>query len=437
MLDQIIEAASTPQGLIILVIAAFIAATLLLTLVFFLIARLFSRGGKKGPDARADASAGARAPAAEPATPVSRDPLERFEPRRQGKGPIGLARLRSLAEDFSGAPTEPTFHAPAASAAAAASAESAAPVQNSPRQSAPGSQAPAAAPQSAVPMPAQMQPPMQAQAVPVQTVQLLQPVQLVQPAQAVSAASPAAAIPPQPAYAAPERPAPAVRPRPAAPASLANARILQTLPFGRRPGLTSAHADLLGVGVEAVFFDPELVNSIEDGAIRLVPFLPPNAGRLLYRESDRETFRSGVLFAQPDAVIELAGGFISLEYKSKGGRLEDPVRWAEEMREKDMLQTVIEALVLSAESGRPAAPVLRTQNAVFFLRPGPDALSIIERCAEDAAAFMAKSSGGAARPGISAGDYASLLAAGFLARFPRPQSAGGAAGEAAHASMLR
>lgn len=375
MLDQIIEAASTPQGLIILVIAAFIAATLLLSLFFFAVARLFMRKPRRATEAAAPAAGESASEA-----PRSADPLERFEPRRQGKGPIGLARLRSLAEDFSAVPTEPTLRAPAASAPPAPEPQ------------------PAAAAPLGIPR---------------------------------EQAQPNAAVPSAPLA------APFEASRADAPSPLANARILQTLPFGRRPGLSAAHADLLGIGIEAVFFDPELVSAIEDDVIRLVPFLPPQAGRLLLREADRETFRAGPLFAQPDAVIELSGGFISLEYKSKGGRLEDPIRWAEQMREKDVLQTVIEALVLSAESGRPAAPVLRTQNAVYFLRPCADALSLIERCAEDAAAFLAESSGGAARSGISAGDYASLLTAGFLARFPRPRSAGSLAGEAAHASLLR
>lgn len=374
MLDQIIEAASTPQGLIILVIAAFIAATILLSLFFFAVARLFMRKPRRAKESAAPAAGES---ASEP--PRAADPLERFEPRRQGKGPIGLARLRSLADDFSAVPTEPTLRTPASAAPEPQTAASAAPL-DLPRE----------------------------------------------PAQPKSAAAPS--IPPAPPFEAS---------RPAAPSPLVGARILQTLPFGRRPGLSAAHADLLGVGIEAVFFDPELVSAIEDDVIRLVPFLPPQAGRLLLREADRETFRAGPLCAQPDAVIELSGGFISLEYKSKGGRLEDPIRWAEQMREKDVLQTVIEALVLSAESGRPAAPVLRTQNAVFFLRPSAEALSLIERCAEDAAAFLAESSGGAARSGISAGDYASLLTAGFLTRFPRPRSAGSLAGEAAHASLLR
>ena len=384
MLDQIIEAASTPQGLIILVIAAFIAATILLSLFFFAVARLFMRKPRRAKESAAPAAGES---ASEP--PRAADPLERFEPRRQGKGPIGLARLRSLADDFSAVPTEPTLRTPA----------SAAPETS--RDATPPAPEPQPAPS------ARLDPPRE-------------------PAQPSFAAAPSA--PPAPPFEAS---------RPAAPSPLAGARILQTLPFGRRPGLSAAHADLLGIGIEAVFFDPELVGAIEDDVIRLVPFLPPQAGRLLLREADRETFRAGPLCAQPDAVIELSGGFISLEYKSKGGRLEDPIRWAEQMREKDVLQTVTEALVLSAESGRPAAPVLRTQNAVFFLRPSAEALSLIERCAEDAAAFLAESSGGAARCGISAGDYASLLTAGFLTRFPRPRSAGSLAGEAAHASLLR
>ena len=121
--------------------------------------------------------------------------------------------------------------------------------------------------------------------------------------------------------------------------------------------------------MEAVFFDPEPVSRLDEDAVRLVPFLPANAAKLLLTESDRETFKAGALCAQPDAVLELPAGLIALEYKSKGGRFDDPLRWAETMRTKDLIQTVLAAAALSVAAGRPAAPVLRTTNAVFFLRP--------------------------------------------------------------------
>ena len=102
---------------------------------------------------------------------------------------------------------------------------------------------------------------------------------------------------------------------------------LKTLPFIVRQGLSTGHADMLGIGVEAVFFPAETVNRLDDPVLRLVPFLPADEGELLCRESDRRTFQAGGLYAQPDAVIALrAGGVLAVEYKSRGGRMDDPHR---------------------------------------------------------------------------------------------------------------
>ena len=81
---------------------------------------------------------------------------------------------------------------------------------------------------------------------------------------------------------------------------------LKTLPFMVRQGLSTEHADMLGIGVEAVFFPAEAVNRLDDPVLRLVPFLPADEGELLCRESDRRTFQAGGLYAQPDAVIALS-----------------------------------------------------------------------------------------------------------------------------------
>ena len=197
-----------------------------------------------------------------------------------------------------------------------------------------------------------------------------------------------------------------------------------------------AHADLCGSGVEAVFFDPEPVSRLDEDAVRLVPFLPANAAKLLLTESDRETFKAGALCAQPDAVLELPAGLIALEYKSKGGRFDDPLRWAETMRTKDLIQTVLAAAALSVAAGRPAAPVLRTTNAVFFLRPTNELKNLLSAHVQEAESFLLSTSEGAGRPGISASDYAALMIPALEKLYPREPSSGSEAGEAAHQEML-
>lgn len=222
------------------------------------------------------------------------------------------------------------------------------------------------------------------------------------------------------------------------------ASLLPTLPFAMRPGLETAHADICGIGVEAVFFDPDVARLINDDALRLAPFLPAGAAEVLLTEADRETLRADMLFAQPDAVMALSSGLLVLEYKSKGARPEDRERWAETMREKDLLQTIINALVASARWGRPAAPVLRTHDAVFFLRPSPAVTALIKESAEAASDFLSTALAAcadgaeepAARPGIAAADLAALLAVPLAKRFPKRPTASHRQGEAMHATLL-
>lgn len=458
--EQFIDFAKTPEGLIILAVAAFVLVTFAITALIFIVAGFLRRRFRKPlADATGDATdplATAPAPDAQ-SSDDARDPLESFD-RRALKAPIALARLRAMGPDITRAAeprfteaaapepapsgrTEPVVAAPSRSAAAPASPDAA------------ESACTACAPVDAVSGAAPVVPPMPPEQTP-QPQQPLPPVQrteppvvvLVQPAPAVTPMQPGA-VPVQldAAYAAAQnvQPAPAVHPaaapafsRSPAPDPFANAEILLTLPFERRPGLAMAHADLCGAAVEAVFFDPEPVSRWDEEALRLVPFLPSGAARLLVTESDRETFRAGALHAQPDSVLELPGGLIALEYKSKGGRLEDPLRWAEALRTKDLLQTVLNALALSAESGRPAAPVLRTQNAVFFIRPTLALKQALTENLDGAAAFLTTSSEGAAPAGISASDYAELMTPAVHKLFPRPQGAGSAYGRAAHDALL-
>ncbi|WP_297611911.1 hypothetical protein [uncultured Sutterella sp.] len=374
--QELLDFAQTPAGLLILAAAAFVLASFLITGLIFFIASLFK---KKSPLAVQTSEDALQEKTPEESASSTGDPLESFD-RRSLKAPIALARLRAQGPDITEA-AEPMM--------------------------------PGSAPQPAAPerdLTAEEKP-------------------QAEPAASAPAAEPA----PEPPQPAPFASAPIT---PKLPDPFGRANFLLTLPFERRVGLSMAHADLCGAGIEAVFFDPEAVSRWDDVTLRLVPFLPQGSGKLLITESDRETFSSGDLFAQPDAVIELSSGLIALEYKSKGGRSEDPLRWAEAMRTKDILQTVINALVLSAESGRPSAPVLRTNNAVFFIRPSMDLRKVIEAKLGDAKQFLSLSSSGSGAAGISASDYSELLTPIVAKLFPRPMSSGSLIGMKAHEEML-
>ena len=133
-------------------------------------------------------------------------------------------------------------------------------------------------------------------------------------------------------------------------------------------------------------------------------------------------------------MIRIPGGLVSVEYKSKGGRNDDPEHWAERIREKDLLQAVVNALVLSAETNEPVAAILRTHNAAYFLRPTAELKRIVELSVEPACAMLR--SAGNTRLGIGASDLAGMLAVTVSMRWPKPRHAGHDAGEAAHRDML-
>jgi len=138
----------------------------------------------------------------------------------------------------------------------------------------------------------------------------------------------------------------------------------------------------------------------------------------------------------PDAVIALrAGGVLAVEYKSRGVRMDDPHDIPGSLRPKDLLQTVIGAMVLSASEGVACAPVLRTNNAVYFLRPGKTLATLLAERIGAAVSFVKPY---AERSGISASDYAELCVVPAQMLSGRPvRSEGDLRGEAAHARMLR
>lgn len=384
-MNALTQLAATPEGLILLSVGGFVLVTLLVTgLIFFVSSRL--RGKPTSQNAQAvDPLESFNRQTSTDALHVA-NALDGLEEDETSNAPIALARLRVLALD----PTQVTE--------------------------------PRLTPTSDAATQPHNIPPSAHRTVPSRT--------------SASAPQPAPSTTDQ---ASSQEHAPSAfetfAPKRIKPDPFASASFLMTLPFERRANLSTAHADICGMGIEAVFFDPETVDRWEDDALRLVPFLPEGA-KLLRTESDRENFHAGELFSQPDGVIGLTTGLIALEYKSRCGRLEDPLRWAETLRTKDLLQTILGALALSANSGRPVAPVLRTQNAAYYLRPTPALRQLIVQGIDTSAEFLGITTAGTAPKGISASDCAALLAPAVDRCFPRPESASSTMGREAHAKLL-
>lgn len=210
------------------------------------------------------------------------------------------------------------------------------------------------------------------------------------------------------------------------PLDVEGVRFLGTLPFVTSNLFRRESAPCCGMTVHAVFFDPEELPETDDTARRLIPFLPEKASEVLVREADRRNFRTGVLVAQPDAVLMLEKGLVSVEFKSKGGRFDDVTAWREKLRPADLYQTLLAAMAVSLEEARPVAPILRTMNAVYFLHPSQELVKELSLIVPRAAQFLESDTVGAK----DAADLATVLLRKRYGQTNRE-------GEIAHRDMLR
>ena len=201
------------------------------------------------------------------------------------------------------------------------------------------------------------------------------------------------------------------------PLDVEGVRFLGTLPFVSSGLFRRESASCAGMTVHAVFFDPEELPETDDTARRLIPFLPEKASEVLVRETDRRNFRTGVLVAQPDAVLMLEKGLVCVEFKSKGGRFDDVTAWREKLRPADLYQTLLAAMAV--------APVLRTMNAVYFLHPSQELVKELSLIVPRAAQFLESDTVGAK----DAADLATVLLRKRYAQTNRE-------GEIAHREML-
>ena len=130
-------------------------------------------------------------------------------------------------------------------------------------------------------------------------------------------------------------------------------------------------ADLLGVRVRAYFFDPTEIAARADFVGRQLPILDGMGPRLLAPEGQRETYRVGVLVAQPDAVLAHGDGLLCLSYRGGDGRLYPPESWRLRWRADVMLQCIANAMAVAGQRQQPTAALWRGANLLCQFDPGP------------------------------------------------------------------
>lgn len=204
---------------------------------------------------------------------------------------------------------------------------------------------------------------------------------------------------------------------------------IESLPFVTKDEFRRDAEFLYGMRIYAVFLPNRQYNQKEQTVRRLLPFLPQDFAKILYREVDRRNFRFRSLCAQPDAVLRTSKGLIVLEYKTRGGRHCSPNDWRRQLRPADLIQTVLGAIAVAHETNQPVAPILRTTNAIYYIMPTPDVVEFLLSRLDPAARLMGHAD-------IASSDAAQLLAVLLRKRYPL-QDRNSSAGEVAHQQMLR
>lgn len=136
-------------------------------------------------------------------------------------------------------------------------------------------------------------------------------------------------------------------------------------------------ADVLGVRVRVYFFDPAEVDERTDFVARQVPILRHSGARPLFPEGQRQSFRAGLLLAQPDAVLVHGDGLPCLSYKGGDGRLVEPVQWRAQFRVDVMLQCIANAMAVAGQCQQPTAALWRGTNLLCQFDPGVAALECL------------------------------------------------------------
>lgn len=138
-----------------------------------------------------------------------------------------------------------------------------------------------------------------------------------------------------------------------------------------------AQTRLLGVQVQAYFFDPVEVDARASFVERYLPVFTRARPRRVGEDNDRMSYQAGDLLAQPDAVLEHGNGLICLTYRHTDRLFVEQERWSGQLRADLMLQAIAGAMAVAGSRQRPAVALLRIGNALFQFAPSPPVLECL------------------------------------------------------------
>lgn len=141
---------------------------------------------------------------------------------------------------------------------------------------------------------------------------------------------------------------------------------------------------LFGCVIEPYIFQKTDLDKMDDSLVgRLLPFIHKSLKDSLTvycSEVDKKNFKYGFVAAQPDAVFSHPLYDIAIEFKSKSGsnyRKTTQDNWKKQIRLKDILQTIIASLQVSAVRNKPCLCVLRYMDSAFILYPSNELIKLI------------------------------------------------------------
>jgi hypothetical protein len=146
-------------------------------------------------------------------------------------------------------------------------------------------------------------------------------------------------------------------------------------------------ANIYGCRIRAAFFDGDKAEVAEDFFDRNFPILSSEQREtieLLTTEEDKKNFRTEKVVAQPDAVLLQSSSLIHipahrlcLEYKSNQKKKHAKNKWTEQIRVKDILQCVINAIQVSSVENSITVPLLKYHNVIYLIDPSEELCDLI------------------------------------------------------------
>ena len=188
--------------------------------------------------------------------------------------------------------------------------------------------------------------------------------------------------------------------------------LLRKLPFTQRAGLQPVSARTGAIAIEAVFISEglrEMLRTSSDPVVKLLPFMPEGIATQMTLE--KKACVGPWVEATPQALIRTVDGVLVVTsdvQSSLGVPITPETHWNEKIPLASLLETLLNALIVSRTLGESTAPLLLLNGVVCFLRIDDAFIETLLAPAANAHRFTSDFLNGAP---MRTSHYAQLLAA--------------------------